>query len=160
MAALDPKRWTKLVVTFLAFVVVGGLVASLASVAGTGSSSAPPTADTGALSTDGPSAADLEVLAADLSSGDRDRVLGALADVPIEAADQAFESLGSLAAVRFDAESLRYDEATQAALVDAELTASDGSVVTERLVLVERVDRWLVFSTLQQPGSTPIPTSG
>ena len=154
MAALDPKRWTKAVVVFVALVLVGGLIASLASVAGSsGGGTQAPVDPNG-----GPSQADLDALAADLSSGDRDRVLGSIADIPVDSADEAFESLGSLAAVRFDPTTLRYDVENQAALVDAELTASDGQVVTERLVLVERVGRWVVFSTLQRP-STPEATA-
>jgi hypothetical protein len=155
VAALDPKRWTKAVVVFVALVLVGGLIASLASVAGSSGTSQGPVDPNG-----GPSQDDLDQLAADLSSGDRDRVLGSIADIPVDSADEAFESLGSLAAVRFDPATLRYDVENQAALVDAELTASDGQVVEERLVLVERVGRWVVFSTLQRPPSTPQATAG
>jgi hypothetical protein len=63
-----------------------------------------------------------------------------------------------LAEVRFDKASVRYDVQNEAALVDADLTASDGSVRSERLVLVERVGRWVIFSTLQVPDSTPEPS--
>jgi hypothetical protein len=153
MAALDPKRWTRAVVVFVALVLVGGLIASLASVAGSSGTSQGPVDPNG-----GPSQADLDALAADLSSGDRERVLGGIADIPIESADEAFESLGSLTLVRFDPASVRYDAENEAALVDADLTASDGSVRSERLVLVERLGRWVIFSTLQVPDSTPIPS--
>lgn len=143
--------WVKAGVALIVVALVASLVASLAALGGT-SNEAP---STGAP-TAGPSAAQLEALAAELSSGNDDRVAGALADIPVEAKERAIKALGSLEAVEFDASTVRFDAPTGAALVDARLVASDGSEQQERVVLVQRNGRWLVFSTLQQPGATPL----
>jgi hypothetical protein len=152
--AMQRGPWVKAGVALIVVAVVASLVASLAALGGT-----PSEAPASGLPTAGPSAADLEQLAADLSSGNDDRIAGALADIPVEAKERAIKSLGSLEAVEFDASSVRFDAPTGAALVDARLVASDGSDREERVVLVERSGRWLVFSTLQQPEATPLDTA-
>jgi hypothetical protein len=152
--AMEQGRWVKAGVVLIVIAVVGALIATLgASLVG------PTPAPSTPVATAGPSAADLEALAAELSSGDADRIAGALADIPIEAKQRAVTSLGSLESVSFDAESVRFDAPTGAALVDARLVATDGTESSERIVLVERLGRWRVFSTLQQPGATPLDTA-
>lgn len=149
--SMDPKRWVRAVAVLLAVALIGGVVVALTAIAGQRDPA--PTSVAG-----GPTQGDLDVLAAELSSGDQRRVLASLADIPVEQAEEAFASLGTLKAVAFDASTLRYDGPTQAALVDASLTAADGSTREERVVLVEREGRWLIYSTLQQPGATAIQT--
>jgi hypothetical protein len=145
--------WVKAGVALIVAALVASLVASLAALGGS-----PSAAPSSSIPSAGPSLADLDELAADLSSGNDDRVAGALADIPVEAKERAIKALGSLEAVEFDASTVRFDAPTGAALVDARLVASDGSEQEERVVLVQRSGRWLVFSTLQQPGATPLDT--
>jgi hypothetical protein len=151
---MQQGRWVKAGIVLIVVAVVASLVASLAALGGTQSQT--PATD---VPSAGPSTAALDALAADLSSGNDDRIAGALADIPIEAKERAIASLGSLEAVEFDPSSVRFDAPTGAALVDARLVATDGSERQERVVLVQRAGRWLVFSTLQQPGATPLDTA-
>lgn len=152
--AMEQGRWVRAGVVVLVVAVVGALIATLGASLGN-----PAQAPASPVPTAGPTSADLDALADALSSGDEDRIAGALADIPLEAKDRAIQSLGSLESVVFDVDSVRFDPPTGAALVDAELTATDESTRSERIVLVERLGRWLVFSTLQQPGATPLDTS-
>ena len=149
--AMGQRAWARAGAIVIAIALVASLLAALATLGGS--------SDT-ATNSNGPSPAALEALAIELSSGDDNRIAGALADIPLEAKERAVQSLGALEAVEFDSTSVRFDEPTGAALVDARLVASDGSVRDERIVLVNRDGRWLVFSTLQQPGATPLDTSG
>lgn len=149
------RPWVKGGVVVIVIMLVGSLVATLAALGGT--ASGPPAA---AIPSAGPSQADLDVLAAELSSGDTDRIAASLADIPVEAKERAVRSLGSLESVEFDASTIRFDPPTGAALVDVRLVASDGTERSERVVLVERVGRWLIFTTLQQPGATPLDSAG
>jgi len=143
----------------VAVVIVIGLMVSLAAALfSSGGASSPSTPQaTDAAATRGPSQAQLQTLAADLSSGEKARVLAAIADIPPGAESAALKSLGSLTAVTFDPATLRFDAATGAAVVDAKLTDSSGKVRREREVLVLRGGRWLLYSALVPATATGSP---
>jgi len=148
-------------ITIVAMVTVFGLIATLAAVlissGPSGQSGLPPAS--GARATAGPTSAELDALATELSSGADGRVLAAIADLPPGSETAALNSLGSLKAVVFDPASLRFDAQTGAAVVDARLTDTSGESRRERQVLVLREGRWLLFSSLVAATATssPIP---
>jgi hypothetical protein len=148
------RRW----ITIVAMVAVIGMIATLAAVlisSGPSDTSALPAGD--APATTGPTAAQLDALAAELSSGDDARVIAAIADLPPGSEAAALKSLGSLQSVTFDPGSLRFDAETGAAVVDARLTDTSGEVRREREVLVLREGRWLLYSSLVASTATSSP---
>jgi hypothetical protein len=56
--------------------------------------------------------------------------------------------------VDFNTQTVRFDKATGAAVVDARLTPRKGPPTYEREALVKRGTRWLLYSSLPNPKAT------
>ena len=142
---LNKGRWVAVVA---ALVVIGLVVGVFVSV---GVSLPAKKSD---LPTQGPTPNELEQLAADLSSGKPARILSSIADLPPGADKEVLKTFANIRYVDFNTETVRFDKATGAAVVDARLTPRKGKPTYEREALVKRGDRWLLYSSLPQPTPT------
>jgi hypothetical protein len=150
MDRMRDRRWLVVLVSLIVIGLVVPLVASLATSSQTPSPREP-------IPSQGPTVDDLRALAADLSSGDTARVVGAIADLPPGSEQAALRSLGDLSSVEFDEDTLRFDPTTGAAVVQVRLTDTAGGTGREVVALVKRGDRWLLFNSLLARGATPTP---
>lgn len=125
--------------------LVAGIVAALVS--------ARPTPQRISEATSAPSVGQLQALADELSSGNRTRVLAAIADLPASEADSVWNSLRNLRAVDFNTSTVSFDPQTGSAVVQARLTPKKGKPTFEREVLVQRNGLWFLYTSL--PGGSP-----
>jgi len=139
------RRW----IVIVACLVVVGLIVGVVAAFGL---SSPQSVSSQAKQ--GPSAAQLEKLAADLSSGSSSKILASIADVPPGGEKDVLKSLGNIKFVDFNTETVRFDTKTGAAVVQARLTPKKGKPTYEREVLVLRNGTWLLYSSLPNPTPT------
>ena len=142
---LKKSRWVAVVA---ALVVVGLVVGVFVSV---GVSLPAKKSD---LPTVGPTANELEQLAAELSSGTPARILASIADLPPGAEKDVLKTFTNIKFVDFNTQTVRFDKTTGAAVVDARLTPRKGQPTYEREALVKRGTRWLLYSSLPKPKGT------